>query len=173
MLTDPSHSSIHLFPCILLVLLGGCAMTPSSPTGVDSSGLDYSIDDPTRQHVVGIAKSLLGVPYEWGGSDPNGVDCSGLVNYTFEQIGIHVPRTAEQLYVAGRKLRRVQPGDLLFYQTSSRGRISHVGIYIGHGQMIHASTSQRRVIKADISQPYWRKRWVGSATYLACVGPHC
>jgi cell wall-associated NlpC family hydrolase len=159
--------------CILLItLLSGCAATPPTQTASDLTGLDDSTTNATRQYLVGIAESLLGVPYQWGGSDPDGVDCSGLVNYAYGRLGIPVPRTAEQLYFGGRKLRRVQPGDLLFYKTSP-GRISHVGIYVGNGQMIHASTSRRRVIKADINQPYWRKRWVGSATYLACAGPNC
>ncbi|NJN48023.1 MAG: C40 family peptidase [Candidatus Competibacteraceae bacterium] len=137
---------------------------------IPAGGVEPS--NAARQRIVKIAESLLGVPYKWGGTTRQGVDCSGLVNYAYSKMGIPVPRTAQDLYFGGQPLDRVKPGDLLFYKTSP-GRISHVGIYVGGGQMIHASTSKRRVIKANINIPYWRKRWVGGATYLACAGHGC
>ncbi|MEE4377247.1 MAG: NlpC/P60 family protein [Candidatus Competibacteraceae bacterium] len=157
----------------LLSLLAGCASAPSSNqpvAAIPGSGSEPS--RATRQHIVKIAESLLGVPYKWGGTTRGGMDCSGVVNYAYNKLGIPVPRTAHDLYFGGQRLERVKPGDLLFYKTSP-GRISHVGIYVGDGKMIHASTSKRRVIKANINIPYWRKRWVGGATYLACAGHGC
>lgn len=102
----------------------------------------------------------------WGGTSLEGMDCSGLVHYIYRQVGISVPRTAATLYRQGHPLDDVRPGDLLFFKTEPP-RISHVGIYIGDGQMIHASSGSRRVRKANINRPYWRKRLVSGATYLS------
>jgi len=161
------------FSLFVLFLLAGCATAPSSNQSVAAlSASSLATSTATRQDIVKIAESLLGVPYKWGGTTRGGMDCSGVVNYAYNKLGIPVPRTAHDLYFGGQRLERVKPGDLLFYKTSP-GRISHVGIYVGDGQMIHASTSKRRVIKANINIPYWRKRWVGGATYLACAGHGC
>jgi murein DD-endopeptidase len=157
----------------LLTLLASCAATPPPPRSVAAVTVNGGeIPSAARQRIVKIAESLLGVPYQRGGTTARGMDCSGLVNYAYGKLGIPVPRTAQDLYFGGQPLERVKPGDLLFFKTSP-GRISHVGIYVGGGQMIHVSTSLRRVSRANINIPYWRERLVGGATYLACAGHGC
>ena len=77
----------------------------------------------------------LGVPYVWGGSTPRGFDCSGLVMYAFAQIGISVPHSSYAQFAMGTpvSISQLEPGDLVFFVGAS-----HVGIYIGGGQFIHA-----------------------------------
>lgn len=154
--------------CLFLLLaglswLGGCATPPTSMRG------DHAV---ARQRILNAAERLIGTPYVLGGESPGGVDCSGLVQYAYWQAGIRVPRTTTEQFQAGRPQRRVLPGDLLFFRTSNAGTVSHVGIYAGKGQMIHASSGTGQVRKVDLSQLYWRQRLVGGATYLGtATGP--
>jgi cell wall-associated NlpC family hydrolase len=155
--------------CWLLVLLSlaGCATQPRSD-------LESFHDDPsfaTRQRILSIAESLLGASYLPGGATSAGMDCSALVQYAYRQAGIPVPRTADQLYRAAYHPERILPGDLLFFSTKDAGA-SHVGIYAGNGQMIHVSSSSGQVRKVSINLPYWRERFLGSASFLNCAG-HC
>jgi peptidoglycan DL-endopeptidase CwlO len=82
-----------------------------------------------------VALQYLGVPYSWGGSTPAGFDCSGLVMYVYAQLGIQLPHYAADQYLSGTPIARsdLQPGDLVFFDN-----LTHVGIYIGNGQIIHA-----------------------------------
>ena len=140
-----------------LLGLDGCATPP--PSSHDPHAI-------TRQRILGAAERMVGTPYVLGGESPGGVDCSGLVQYTYQQAGIRVPRTTVAQFQAGRFQRRVLPGDLLFFRTDGSGRVSHVGIYAGKGQMIHASSGSGRVRKVSLGQPYWRQRMAGGATFL-------
>lgn len=93
---------------------------------------------PLNEQAVDIAKLYIGVPYVWGGTTPDGFDCSGLVQYAYRQIGINISRTTytqvnDGYYVAKDSLRK---GDLVFFGNISSPH--HVGIYIGNGQIIHA-----------------------------------
>lgn len=91
--------------------------------------------------VVADAERYLGIPYQWGGTDPaTGLDCSGLVQHVYSDLGISVPRTSQEQATVGTpvaSLADAQPGDLVFYEPSASGP-GHVGIYIGNGQMINA-----------------------------------
>ena len=91
---------------------------------------------------VGIAMRYLGVPYVWGGASPSGFDCSGFVQYVYAQYGIRLPRTADVQASVGYPVSKdeLQPGDLVFF-AGDYVNISHVGIYVGGGQMIHASST--------------------------------
>lgn len=144
-------------PLLTIAVLGvsGCATPPSS--------------DPqaaTRQNILRTAESLVGTPYVYGGATPSGMDCSGLVQYTYRQAGINTPRTAAQQFQAGQPQPQVLPGDLLFFRTDNSGKVSHVGIYAGGGRMIHASSSGKQVRKVALKQRYWQERLVGGATFL-------
>jgi cell wall-associated NlpC family hydrolase len=144
-----------------LLWLGGCATPPASPRDPHASA---------RQRILGAAERLVGTPYVLGGESPGGVDCSGLVQYAYQQAGIRVPRTTVEQFQAGRSQRQVLPGDLLFFRTDASGRVSHVGIYAGRGQMIHASSGSGRVRKVSLRQPYWRQRMAGGVTFLDAGG---
>lgn len=107
-----------------------------------------------RDSVVSKARGQLGTRYKLGGTTPNkALDCSGLVRYVMSALEVVLPRTARQQATMGQEIPKdlaaMKPGDLL---TFGRGKtISHVGIYIGEGRMIHASTSKRRVIETALT----------------------
>ncbi len=153
------HAAVALL-LMGLVWLNGCA-TPQPSRDPHMTA---------RQRILTTAERLIGAPYVLGGESPSGVDCSGLVQYAYQQVGIQVPRTAAQQFQAGRPQRRVLPGDLLFFRTDHSGAVSHVGIYAGSGQMIHASSGSRQVRKVKLNQRYWRERMVGGATFLSAGG---
>lgn len=96
-------------------------------------------DASLGRQAVRIAYSLLGRPYRWGASGPNAFDCSGLTMYVYAQLGIYLPHSSSAQYHSGRRVSydELAPGDLVFFARRS-GRISHVGIYVGGGMMIHA-----------------------------------
>jgi len=118
--------------------LSNAAPAPTvSGVGVGASTPEGSTVAPPNIHggVVGIAMHYLGVPYVWGGSTPRGFDCSGLVMYVYAQIGVSLPHSSYAQAAMGTpvSMSQLQPGDLVFFTGAS-----HVGIYIGGGQFIHA-----------------------------------
>jgi cell wall-associated NlpC family hydrolase len=94
------------------------------------------------QRAVRIAARELGVPYRYGGSSPNGFDCSGLIAYVYGRLGIQLPHNAAAQYGYGHPVDsgHLKPGDLVFFHG-----LGHVGLYIGHGNFIHAPRSGERV----------------------------
>ena len=113
--------------------------------------------------IVSTAMMLRGIPYRNGGSDPSGFDCSGFVQWVFAQNGVRLPREVREQYDAGRRidLREVIPGDLVFFETVSRGA-SHVGVAIGGDQFVHAPSSQGVVRVERFTANYWSMRFVGA-----------
>jgi cell wall-associated NlpC family hydrolase len=120
-----------------------------------------------RQEIVHYAKTFLGTPYRDGGTTRNGLDCSGLVMTVYDEFDIRLPRTSLDQSRVGSDiaLARMKPGDLVFFKTS-RAPVSHVGIYIGSGRFIHASTSARSVRIDDMDSAYFRPRFVTARRLL-------
>jgi cell wall-associated NlpC family hydrolase len=115
-----------------------------------------------------MAASQLGIPYRYGGDTPGkGFDCSGLVFYSFEQLGMKVPRTAEDQRRAAERIKRekLEPGDLVFFRTT-KGRIDHVGIYAGEGKFIHAPNTGKVVTYGYLDDPYYRTHFVSAGRLL-------
>ena len=111
------------------------------------------------------ALKFLGVPYVFGGTSSSGFDCSGYVQHVFASLGIRLPRTADAQYDAGhRVVGAMKPGDLVFFQTYAAGA-SHVGIYLGHGKFVHASSSHG-VMVSSLSDSYWSARYLGAKRFL-------
>lgn len=118
----------------------------------------------TTQSIITAARSLLGQPVVWGGASlVQGFDCSGLVQYAFQQAGISLPRTADLQFLLGQPVAKsmLQPGDLVYFTTYAPGA-SHVGIYIGLGKFIHTAWSQGIVAIGDINDEYFVKRYYGA-----------
>ena len=144
---------------LLMLMLAGCA------------GKELAVEDPPPQEGLSIdrvlilaeAERALGTPYRFGGNTPAGLDCSGLVQLVYRAAGIPVPRTAHAQFRALPEVARARPGDLLFFDTSGGGKASHVGIYRGDGQMIHAPGRGRRVETTPVELAYWQERFLGAA----------
>ncbi|KQL52244.1 peptidase P60 [Heyndrickxia shackletonii] len=110
---------------------------------------------------ISVAKSNLGVPYRWGGTSPSGFDCSGLVKYSYGKAGVALPRTAADMFHKGTRSKTLQAGDLVFFAQSKAAKPSHVGIYLGSGKFINASSS-KGVSITTLSNPYWKPLYVGA-----------
>ena len=128
----------------------------------DALALEESIaaaPDARYGGVVGIAMQFLGVPYVWGGASPSGFDCSGLIMYSFAQIGVSLPHHAASQYGMGVPVSRdqLQAGDLVFFNG-----LGHAGIYIGGGQFIHAPHSGDVVKISSLSDSWYAATWVGA-----------
>ncbi len=158
-----------LLPCVCILLLSACASQPPAPVATLQQQHDWAHapDASERQRIVAMAHRSLGAPYRYGGNGPRGFDCSGLVQFTHAQAGIAVPRTAAAQRARARGVHpaSLRQGDLVFFRLDG-SKISHVGIYIGAGQFIHAPSSGKRVSVASLHNPYWNQRLAGAGSYL-------
>ena len=121
------------------------------------------------QAVIDLAHKQLGKPYVWGAEGPNSFDCSGLIYYVYKNAAsITLPRTSSDQYSAGVAVSRsnLKAGDLIFSSTDGTGNITHVAIYVGDGQMIHAPRNGKNVEKVSINNSYWNKAYVGARRVL-------
>jgi hypothetical protein len=122
-----------------------------------------------RDELVTTARRFLGVPYRWGGTDRNnGFDCSGLTMVCYRLNGLNLPRVSRSQYQAGRSVSqsRLQKGDLVFFATNGGRRVSHVGMYIGNGQFIHAPRTGQKVRIEKLSDSFFSRTYVGARSYL-------
>jgi cell wall-associated NlpC family hydrolase len=119
-----------------------------------------------RKSLIAMAMKLRDTRYVRGGRDPStGFDCSGFVRYVFAHaIGMQLPRNSASQFLAGLKVNRadMQPGDLVFFRTHGKRRISHVGIYISNGRFIHSPASGKSVEISSLNEGYWAKRFAGA-----------
>jgi cell wall-associated NlpC family hydrolase len=126
-----------------------------------------------RDALVDLAMSLRDIPYVSGGSTPStGFECSGFVRYVFAHaIGMRLPANAASQFLAGLKVSRgrLKTGDLVFFHTSGKHRISHVGIYLSGGRFIHAPTSGKSVEVSSLNESYWSRRFAGARRPAAIV----
>ncbi len=122
-----------------------------------------------RQRIVDTARGYIGLPYRWGGaSAKRGFDCSGLTMTVYRLNGLNLPRSSREQYRTGTPVprNRLQPGDLVFFDTSGRGTVSHVGLYAGSGRFIHAPKSGGTIRSEQLQNPYFKRRYVGARDYL-------
>jgi cell wall-associated NlpC family hydrolase len=128
-------------------------------------------DDEERQGLIKQAKTLLGVPYKLGGDGLTGIDCSAFVRRMFSSVDVALPRTAREQYEAGRKISRQEltMGDLVFFRTKQHEQHpTHVGIYIGNGQFIHASALNKGGVRIDsLSADFYNARFIGGTRVRA------
>ena len=146
--------SALLLAILIASLSGGC---------VSSTPLSYAPGPADLgREIATVAVSQHGTPYRYGGSAPSGFDCSGLVMYSHDVVGIPVPRTAREQHRAATPVsaRSVQAGDLVFFQTSGRG-VSHVGVIVEDDRFVHAPSSGKHVVISRLNEKYWKERVVG------------
>jgi cell wall-associated NlpC family hydrolase len=117
--------------------------------------------------LVARARQYLSVPYVWGGNSPAGLDCSGLVWLVFHQLGLSLPRTAQQQFDATQRVSQaaVKPGDLVFFAQTypdPANWITHIGIYVGNGDMISAPTIGDVVRVTPVWTGFWGAHYAGA-----------
>jgi len=153
----------------LTVCLTACASRgavprpfPTAPSAPPARGQTPGAE-PDYPGLLATALAYRGVPYRNGGSDPTGFDCSGFVQWVFAQHGLRLPREVREQYELGSTVDRaaVQPGDLVFFQTVSRGA-SHVGIALSSNEFVHAPSSRGVVRVESYTTDYWKQRYVGA-----------
>lgn len=158
-----------LLALTMITALAGCSvvtereaaelheLAPSVPV-VPASALSPA------QEALQVALAQQGIRYRAGGDAPSrGFDCSGLVFFSFNSVGISLPRTSQDMYRHARRIEKseLQPGDLVFFRLRS-SRISHVGIYVGDGRFVHAPSRGKDVELASLGDAYWSKRFAGA-----------
>lgn len=139
-------------------------LTSTSPESAIRELDDGAIRDSDYPglRIVETARKHLGIPYKFGGLSPSvGFDCSGLTKYVYLSSGYSIPRETDNQFDDLNEVVVPAPGDLLFFDITGKG-VSHVGIYMGDFQFIHSPSTGKTVSYADIRNPYWKSRYVGS-----------
>ena len=143
-------SATRLFSAWLLFFLAACASVPAP---------DLPYKQSIANQAAANAAKLVGTRYQYGGSSPlTGFDCSGLVQFSYREAGLSLPRTTEEQRRASRAIPRadLQPGDLIFFDHEGL-KNSHVGVYIGEGAFVHAPSTGKDVRRDRMDSPYWKK----------------
>lgn len=140
----------------LALLLPGLAACAGAPARLDEAEYDAAPRFAAAEHAL----AMVGKPYRYGGYTPAGFDCSGLVQYSFRRAGLAIPRDTRSLRAAGKEVdrRSLSRGDLVFFDQEGK-KSSHVGIYLGDGEFVHAPSSGGRVRVDRIDARYWEKHF--------------
>ena len=128
-----------------------------------SSNVSYSRGgNETTANLISYAFKFIGRPYVFGASGPKAFDCSGYTAYVYGAYGVDLPHYTGSQFQMGQAVSKsnLLPGDLVFFNTY--GPISHVGIYIGGGEFIHAASGSKNVTVSDLSESYYAKRYAGA-----------
>jgi cell wall-associated NlpC family hydrolase len=138
-----------------LLLAGALAFTgcASAPPATSSASTKNPADLAASQ-----ALKMVGKPYKYGGSNPSGFDCSGLVLYSYKQAGVALPHGTDKQRSKSRlvKVSELRRGDLLFFNQEGK-KYGHVAIYAGNGKFVHAPSSGKSVRTDRLDNPYWKK----------------
>ena len=142
--------------------------TPTHHTPVSAHKITLPDSENLRQEIWFQAFSLVGTPYRYGGNDRSGFDCSGMVQYVYQQATrTPLPRTAKDIAASSHVIdkKQLKSGDLVFFNTGG-GTFSHVGIYLGNQEFLHAPSSNGHIRIARLDQPYFAQRYTGARTFL-------
>lgn len=152
---------------------GGKSLGTAPSAGIVNAGSSSGSSAPSvnsapvtasGSQILAEAKNHLGAPYIYGGASPSGFDCSGFVYYVLKQVGINAYRTPADQYKQGTAVSKenLQPGDVVFFAGTYASGISHVGIYAGGGQFIHAPNSRSTVSYSSLTSGYWANHYYGA-----------
>jgi uncharacterized protein YgiM (DUF1202 family) len=135
---------------------------------IDQSNDEKPYDEELSKKIVEIAQSCLGVKYVWGGTTMKGFDCSGLTYYVVRQAGFNMPRSMSKQYNSGIPVNKdeLKPGDIVFFQNTYKNGMSHMGIYVGDGQFIHAPSTGKTVSYANLNGSYWIEHYYGAVRII-------
>jgi cell wall-associated NlpC family hydrolase len=141
------------------VLLVGTVATASAAPA--ASGSD----------VADLAQDYVGSRYVWGGTSPAGFDCTGFVLFVYSHFGISLPHNEAGQLASGPQVGadELQPGDVLVFANTYRRGLSHVGIYLGEGQFVHAVDERHGVTVSNLWDGYWSPRFVGASRALSAT----
>ena len=168
-----TSTAAKFFPLALLgaafALNTGCSVvsekkTASVETRYATPAQDKPASSAQAAKALEVALKQRGVDYRPGGDNPNqGFDCSGLVNFSYLTAGVQLPRDSRSMYSVTTRVTTsdLRPGDLVFFRQRS-SRISHVGLYVGSGQFVHAPSAGKDVEITSLSDAYWKKRYAGA-----------
>lgn len=139
----------------MLSLVSACSSQPVGSAPRPNSAMSRVPVQSVGARAAAVALLQVGVPYRYGGTTTSGFDCSGLVQFSYRNAGKNVPRTTGQLWTSSTSVDRddIQAGDLLFF--SFEGKMSHVGMYVGKQQFVHAPSSGRTVTVANLTSPFY------------------
>ena len=155
----------YIVAVVCVLILAACASAPykSSDRTETGSTSRSQTGSSIGERATTVALQQLGVPYRYGGQSPSGFDCSGLVHFSYLQAGKAVPRTTSELWKKSNTIKSgdMQRGDLLFFKI--KGKMQHVGIYIGDGQFVHAPQSGRSVSTASLDSDFYRQAFLRAA----------
>ena len=146
---------MRLLALLLPVLLAACATEPPAGSSFQPASRTAA------EQAAGTALKMVGKPYHFGGSSPaSGFDCSGLVRYSYRQVGLALPHNTERQRLTGRHIQKAElrRGDLIFFDQEGK-KNSHVGIYLGDGRFVHAPSSGKQVRTDRVDSPYWKKHF--------------
>lgn len=146
----------------VMMFIAACSSTARLPDRTPAA------NDEQGAVIARIAMHLVGTPYQFGGADAQGFDCSGLAVFAHEAVGLEIPRTARDQDRAAHPvpLRELRPGDLVFFRIAAR-HVNHVGVYAGGGRFVHAPRRGERVSYASLDDPYFRRRFVRAGRFWA------
>lgn len=154
-----ASSRYMLLAVVVSLLTSGCATTPAKRV----SGYSQAAGDKAAD----TALTMIGRPYKYTGDTPAGFDCSGLVRYSYLTAGMDLPHGTKALMNITRSVgrRSARKGDLLFFVQEGK-KYSHVGIYVGGDQFVHAPSTGGFVRKNSITDPYWKKHYLDTRRFL-------
>lgn len=155
--------SLGWIPAHTVKLLDYEVVGPDRPSRPAGPNLSNPLLTAGQRTILQTAYQYLGVPYRYGGTSPNGMDCSAYVQRCFAVVGIRLPRTAREQFQCGMPVpvAQLQAADRVYFQ-SKDGRISHTGIYIGDGYFIHSSSSRKGVAISRLDEPMYARMYAGA-----------